>query len=499
MKDFAINIFVVTVSVFVLFASGCNNSNGHLQEGQLAKKISKETNLSSKRNNDNDYDGKADTISSVKRDINLATMPYADTSRLIKPPFTLEECIQLALSNNPDIGISQFNISSAQAQQQIAEGERWPVIKLQGAYKHHFDDQRLIQPRYPGEPGVWDNDILSGDIVFKMPLFTGGRITNEIKASKLLKESAEYQLGRTRRELIFNVSSVFYKILAEKKIIEALKFSQETLRKHRKRIKDMVEVQRATKVDLLRISVRLADINQRIVMEQNRLSILRRVLANLLGRNKDIKNLRIKGELKLTDVNPDLDMSINRAYLERMDYLSMQKKIDAQRYRVKVAQAGHWPIISFEASYGFRSALNPSTRPSTEEQTEDVGFFGVTADWPVFEGGRIDARIRKERAKLDLMQEQLRKLKLKIRLDVETAILNIRSTRERVKAIEASIAQAKESLRIEREKYAEGKGTITDVLDAQEELINAQSSYYSALSNYNVAVAQWRFAIGVEK
>ncbi len=427
----------------------------------------------------------------------VATMPVEIEQ--IKPPFTLEQCIEIALSHNPDIGSRRFNVLSAKAQQAIAEGERWPEIKIQSDYKHYLDDQRLIQPRYPNEPGVWDNDILSGDIIFKMPLFTAGRITNRIMAAKLLRKSSQYQLARTREELVFNVSEVFYRILAQKYIISSLEFSQKVLQAHRKRVKDMIEVQRAAKVDLLRIEVRLADINQRIVAESNVLSILRRVLVNFLGLHKNIDKMRITGKLELKQIPLDLSESVKLAYAKRADYLAMKKQVEAQRHRLEIARAGHWPIISLEASYGFRSALNPSMHPSTEEQTEDVGFFGVTADWPIFEGGRIDARIRDERAKLNSLREQLRKLKLKIQLDVETAILNIKSASERVKATEASVAQAKESLRIEREKYTEGKGSITDVLDAQDAMLNAQTAYYYALSDYNTAVAQWHLAIGEEK
>jgi len=336
-------------------------------------------------------------------------------------------------------------------------------------------------------------------IIFKIPLFTAGRITNRIRAAKLLKESSQYQFARTREELVFNVSEVFYRILAQRYIISSLEFSRKALQAHRKRIKDMIAVQRAAKVDLLRIEVRLADINQRIVAERNVLSILRRVLANFLGLHKNIDKMRVRGRLNFDEIDADVSESIETAFIQRADYLAMKKQVEAQRHRLEIARAGHWPIISLEASYGFRSALNPSTRPSTEEQTEDVGFFGVTADWPIFEGGRIDARIRDERAKLNSLKEQLRKLKLKIQLDVETAILNIKSASERVKATEASIAQAKESLRIEREKYTEGKGSITDVLDAQDALLKAQTTYYYALSNYDTAVAQWRLAIGEEK
>jgi len=43
--------------------------------------------------------------------------------------------------------------------------------------------------------------------------------------------------------------------------------------------------------------------------------------------------------------------------------------------------------------------------------------------------------------------------------------------------------QAEESPRIEREKYDLGKGSITDVLDAQSALLDSQTNYYRALAD----------------
>jgi outer membrane protein TolC len=79
---------------------------------------------------------------------------------------------------------------------------------------------------------------------------------------------------------------------------------------------------------------------------------------------------------------------------------------------------------------------------------------------------------------------------------VETALLNVNSSRERVLATEKAIEQAQESLRIEREKYDLGKGAIVDVLDAQSALLDSQTNYYRALADYDTAWAQLRLAVG---
>jgi outer membrane protein TolC len=125
-----------------------------------------------------------------------------------------------------------------------------------------------------------------------------------------------------------------------------------------------------------------------------------------------------------------------------------------------------------------------------------VGRVGIALDLPIFEGGRIEARVRQERARLSAEQERLRRLELQVRLDVETAILNIGSSAQRVEATGKAIDQAEESLRIEREKYNLGRGSITDVLDAQSALLDSQTNYYRALADYSTASAQLKLAMG---
>jgi len=414
----------------------------------------------------------------------------------VKPPFTLTQCIDIALKNNPDVVGSGFDILTAKAEKDIAAGQRWPTIGLESHYRHYSDDLRLVPARFNGEPGVFGDDVLAGDVVLRMPLFTSGRIRNEIKAADLLSQSAMHRLARTRQELVFNVSQIFYNILAQNHIIESLNFSRKALERHHNRVTDLINAQKAAKVDLLRTEVRLADIEQRLVAEENVMSILHRVLVNFLGISNPQPEVDIKGDLQLTAVDANLSKGIVKAHTQRADYLSAKKEVAAQQKRLDIARAGHWPIVSTEASYGLRSAANPTSRPSGTDGTEDVGFVGLSIELPIFEGGSINGRVRKERAKLNSQRQRLHKLELQINLDVETAVLNITSSQKRVEATGKSIEQAKESLRIEREKYELGKGSITDVLDAQSALLETQTVYYRALSDYNSAIAQWRLAVG---
>jgi outer membrane protein TolC len=155
-----------------------------------------------------------------------------------------------------------------------------------------------------------------------------------------------------------------------------------------------------------------------------------------------------------------------------------------------------------------RAADNPATAKESPllrepwpypDSTLPVGSIGVVADYPIFDGGRIRSQISEQETKYASQQQQLRKLALQIRLDVETAIINVNSARERVYATKKAIEQSEESFRIEQEKYDLGKGSITDVLDSQSAMLVAQSTYYVSLADYNIAVAQLGMATGEKR
>jgi outer membrane protein TolC len=171
---------------------------------------------------------------------------------------------------------------------------------------------------------------------------------------------------------------------------------------------------------------------------------------------------------------------------------------------VDVARAGHYPNVNLVGSYGYRGTgvygvyddRNPQHATDRGPFYDDDGQVGVVATLPLFEGGRIEAKVKEEISALAAAQERLRKLSLQIRQEVETAILDVDSSSERVKATATAIEQARESLRIETLKYNLGAGVITDVLDAQTALLVTETTYYRVLADFYTALARLKLAVG---
>lgn len=201
-------------------------------------------------------------------------------------------------------------------------------------------------------------------MVLSIPLFTGGRLINEIKSAKLLAEASENRLSYNREELVFNLTSIFYNILAQRKEIESLEFSKGNMIEHLKRIEEFIAVNKAAPVDKLRIEVRIADLNQKLVLAKNVLAIQNRFLVNLMG----IKNtgaIMVEGNLEIFAENTQFSQKelIGSALKNRKDYWTAQLNLQAQGKTVNAVRTARWPTISLLGSYRVRWAVGPGDYP----------------------------------------------------------------------------------------------------------------------------------------
>ncbi len=406
---------------------------------------------------------------------------------------TLQDAIDTALENNPGLSVRRYETSASAARQSMALSDRLPHLNLQGSITQYHED-RLMAPRRPGGADTlqFTDQPLAGEVVVQMPLFTGGRLLNKSRAAKLLHDASEHRLARSREELVFQVTSIFYSILAQRHTIEALEFSQGALQKHCNRINELIRAQKAANVDLLRTEVRLSDLKQQLTREKNILAIQTRQLTNLMGvPYAPATPPTIVGKLEPDNVPvPDIKRGLTQAMSMRPDYLEALATLTAQDKNLRAAHALRSPSLTLKGAFG-----SVWDGDDTEEENQ-TGSIMLAVDLPVFSGGYISAQVREKRAIHSMALERLRQLELQIQLDVEIAVLNIGSSYERVQATQKSIEQAKENLRIEQEKYSYAKGSITDVFDAQSALLDAQMNYYHSLANYKIAQSQYRLATG---
>lgn len=77
-------------------------------------------------------------------------------------PLTLDRCIEIALSNNPELAATTREVSAAGSRVAQARAQRWPTLTAEGSHNRFLDPQRLLQATRNNEPGIFDVNIARG-------------------------------------------------------------------------------------------------------------------------------------------------------------------------------------------------------------------------------------------------------------------------------------------------------------------------------------------------
>lgn len=410
---------------------------------------------------------------------------------------TLTEALTMALSGNPDVAEAESRLAESDARLRIARAGGGPTLRARGSYDYWTDDQRLNPATRNADPGVFGPTLLGAELVASLPLYTGGRVSGETDAADWSRVAAGEQVMRTRESLVYQVTAVFYDLLAQEEVLRSLQAAVKSMDEQQRTTKALVDAEKAARVDLLRANVLRAELHALEVRTQNNRTVQQRAWAALLGLDDDAAPVA-RGSLAA--VRPptcaDAETCMRQAYAGRADRRAAQAAVSTAMAAVRAARAGYRPTLAAQAAYGARWMPGATDHPEQTDDHKTVGRVGLVAEIPLFDSDLTRARIDEQTARLRGARERLRKLELQIRFEVETALADIAAAQERVRTAEQAVGQAGESFRIIKEKYDLGKGTMTDVLDAQAALVTVQTSFAGALADLAVADARRKLAVG---
>jgi len=152
------------------------------------------------------------------------------------------------------------------------------------------------------------------------------------------------------------------------------------------------------------------------------------------------------------------------------------------------ARAGFLPDLALNYTYGIDA---PEFAKRGPDGALNLGYSAsATLDIPVWDwltsARKVkEANLRTEAAKATLTNAQ-RKLIANLAEFYDEADV----ARRQLASLDASVSDARESLRLTNLRYVNGEGTVLDVVDAQNTLISAENAQADGLVRYETALAQ---------
>lgn len=410
---------------------------------------------------------------------------------------TLEDSIHLALSQNPYHLAAGERVKAAKSKIREAAAGFLPSLNAQGLTTL---DEKLFELEFPsfipGEPPQKVSVDFTRDYQFSMsfslPLFTGGRLVSGYKQARYNLQSTEEALRQSKHVTVFNTKRAFYGYLLAEEFVKVAEEAVEVTEKHFKNVKSLYKVGIASKFDLLRSEVQVANLRPQLIRARNNLKIAELSLKTLLGLDLS-KFVKIKGDLAYEAFEPDLEACLTRALLNRPEISQLRYQKQMAGEALKLARAVNLPTLALAGTYNFwADKLN-----FRKDIWQSYYAVNLVLTVPLFNGFTTSARVAQSKAMIKEIEFSQKGLRDMVKFEVRQAILRIKEAKESLLSQEKNVEQAQESLRIAELNFSEGLATTLDVSSVQAALSQAKTNYSQALYDYVISLAELDRAMGV--
>jgi outer membrane protein TolC len=311
-----------------------------------------------------------------------------------------------------------------------------------------------------------------------------------VNRAKEMNVAASHQLERTDQEILFRMAQSYYGVLLAAKQLEVAEQSEKTAKSVMERSQVRFDAGLVVESDLLSAKVRLASRQEDLIRARNNLELARAQLDVAMGVSADATYQLTDA---LTERNPsaiplpDLE---HRALATRPDLKRIEAQQSAQELSVAIAKSSFGPRLSAFAGW----EMDNPTFVAGGGGNNWLG--GIELQIDLFQGGAKRAALSRERANAEKIAALKQAAGDAVRLEVRQAYYDQDASRQQIEVARAATTQARESLRINQDRYDGGLLTITDLLGAEEAARRTQADYWQAVYQFHISFANLELACG---
>lgn len=429
------------------------------------------------------------------RQIIRKTLASDTASIRIEPDktYSLAELIDLAEGHNPETRVAWESARGQAAVLGIARSELFPTIAavaLSSVDRHEIGvGSQFFRQTVPGFQVALD---------LNYTVFDFGARRGRIDAESARLLSSNFAFNDVHRQLIYDVSKAYYRLLNSAGQEEAAGASLVNAQAVQQAAEERLRNGLATLPDVLeaRSATAQAQYNLQAVLGAE--DIARGNLATTLGAPAATRiHVQPLSEVTVPEsISGTVEEAINRALEGRPDLQAEAAGVRVAQAERQQAHAAFYPILSASAvSAGQSLYIRQQTLPwgHTADLTGSVGF---SLNWMVFDGGARKSRLAQAEANKREAEARVAARRDRIEDQVWTAYSNLNTALRQREAATALLAAATQSYSAALESYNYGVRNLLDVTNAQKVLAEARSTDILARTQVLAALADLAFRTG---
>ena len=404
---------------------------------------------------------------------------------LAQDSLSIDQCIEIALKNNPQIKLAQSNLELSSSALKTNRSSVFPQLSLQSGWTNNGGNF-FVGPT--ARAANYQN--FSYGFNAQMLIFDFGKTYSKISASSNLENAAEQDFTSAKQNLILDTYIAYFSYLAAQRIHNVSNQEVIQANDHLKQAKAFYDVGRSPQFDVLKAQTDVENAKVNLLNAENNVRIYKLQLENVL--NTKLGNFQLKDNLEIKRDSIDENTAINIAMEKRPEILSSKYRVAANKSLVTSAWAANLPSINATGNYLWRGY-------AIDQKFLNSWNVGVSLVLPLFQGFALDAGVEQAKANLNNSEAQNDLTLQSVKLDVQQQYSNLQLAQSKITATKSLVNQSEETLKLAEGRYSQGVGSPIEVTDARVALFNAQASYIQTLYDYQVAYVRLQKAMGILK
>ena len=422
----------------------------------------------------------------------------------------LDEALEIALSENPNIKVANKEIQKKKYAQKGAYAALFPSIDFTANYNRTLKKQVMYMDFDMGEMGemvpdgtempdmdkgfeVGRSNNWNTGFTAAMPLVSAS-LWKSLSISGTDVELAIEQARSSRIAMINQVKKSFYAVLLANDSYRVFKQSYDNAMENYQDIKRKFEQGTVAEYDLIRADVTVKNIEPNMLQAENAVTLAKWQLKALMGMDLDM-NITCAGQL--TDYKSDLFgdyLATDTTLSENTDLRQMDLQAEQLRKTIQMQKFDYLPTLSLTGLYQW-NAMNNDFK-FKNYRWNPYSMVGLTLTVPIFSGGSRFHKVKQSQVTLDQLRWQRDDTKRNLQLAVRQYVDNMSTCIKRFDAARKGVEQAERGYAISQKRYDTGAGTWLEMNDAELALTQARLNLNQSIYDYMIAKADLEKVLG---
>ena len=400
---------------------------------------------------------------------------------------TLEQALEIALSENPTIKIADQQIEIKRYAKQGTYASLYPQIDATASYQRVIKKQTMSMD-FGGQTQtikVGSDNSFNGGITLGMPV-VNAQLWQSLKVSALDVELAVEQARSSRIDMVEQVTKAYYGILLAKQSYDLYQRVYDNAVDNHDIVKKKFDVGSVSEYDLIRSNVSVQNALPNVIEAEYTVTLALWQLKALLGIDLQ-RNIDVTGSLM--DYVHALDKSYDISQLNLENNTTL-KQLDVQEqmleHAVKITKLANVPSLSLNAAYLY-TALGNEGKFFNKGAWNPYSYAGLQLNIPIFAGNKRRAATREAKLNLANIQLQRENIERQLRVGIVQYLNNMQSSVKKYHASAATVDQAQRGYDIAVKRYDVGRGTLVDIDNSQVALTQAELQRNQSIYNFLTA------------